>query len=270
MIRYTLLNEAHSWEPTPPDYMTGAEPHWSRIRPFVLASASEFRPDSLPAPFSTDKNSEFYKYAEELVNACSRLDSNQQSMLAFWDDNPGVSSVYGHMKHIKKKMTPGGHWMAITSKVITDKNLSMAAASELLAATAIAISDGFIACWEAKYHFQTLRPITYVHRHITTNWQPILQTPPFPEFPSGHATISAAAATVLTGYIGSGYAYTDSTEVRYGLPVRSFPSFMDAATECAASRFYGGIHFMPSNLAGTEIGKKVGSLVLNKIHKNPS
>jgi hypothetical protein len=264
MIRYTLLEETGSWEPTPPDYMQGAEPHWNKIRLFVIDSAACFRPDTLPVAFSIDPDSEFYRNAKELVTASKTLDSNQYAMAAFWDDNPGVSSVYGHMKHIKKKMTPGGHWMAITGHVAEKEKLSMAKTAELFAATSIAIIDAFISCWDAKYHYQTIRPVTYIHRHITVEWQPLLQTPPFPEFPSGHATISAAAATVLTALAGDNYAFTDSSEYRYGLPVRSFGSFMEAARESARSRFYGGIHFMPSNESGTQMGIKVGEKVVEK------
>jgi membrane-associated phospholipid phosphatase len=264
MVRYTLLHEAGSWEPTPPDYLPGAEPHWSKIRTFVLDSAAQFLPDTLPVAFSTNPQSAFFKNAKAVIDAASALDSNQISMAAFWDDNPGVSSVYGHMKHIRKKMTPGGHWMAVIGQLVRKDSLNMSASSTIYALTSIAVADAFFASWDAKYRYQTIRPITYIHRHITDDWQPLLQTPPFPEFPSGHATISAAAATVLTGLAGDNYSYTDSTEYRFGLPVRSFSSFMHAATECAESRFYGGIHFMPSNESGTAIGVKVGDAVLVK------
>jgi len=269
MVRYTLQHNPSSWEPTPPDYLQGAEPHWDKIRPFTIDSASQFRPDSIPVAFSTSPSSEFYQNAVKIVTSTRSIDSNQLSMTAFWDDNPGVSSVYGHMKQIKKKMTPGGHWMAITGNVVQAKKMDMSSSAELFAVTAIAISDAFITCWDAKYHFQTIRPITYIHRHITTDWLPILQTPAFPEFPSGHATISAAAATVLTAYAGDNFSFTDSTEFQFGLPVRSFTSFMEAAKESAASRFYGGIHFMPSNIAGTKLGIETGTTVLNKIRSKP-
>lgn len=265
-VRYVLLGTPESWQPTPPDYMTAAEPHWEEIRPFVLPEASCFLPDSIRA-FSIDKKSDFYKEAYDVYMAGKQIDSNQRSMAIFWDDNPNVSTYLGHLTVFKQKMTPGGHWMAIISKVVKDKNLDMIQASQAYSLTAVAIADAFISCWNAKYKFGTIRPITYINKYIDDKWQPVIQTPPFPEFPSGHSTLSAAAATVLTNLFGDNYAFTDSSEVPYGLPVRSFKSFYEASDEAALSRFYGGIHFKSGNEAGKEIGKKVGNLVVEKLLK---
>ncbi|HEX5001151.1 MAG TPA: vanadium-dependent haloperoxidase [Bacteroidia bacterium] len=156
--------------------------------------------------------------------------------------------------------------MAITGKAIAKKNLSMPEAAEALTVTSVAVCDAFISSWDAKYYFGTIRPVTYINRHITPDWQPILQTPPFPEFPSAHSTISAAAATVLTSFFGDHFAFTDSTEAPFGLPVRSFDSFIGAALECANSRMYGGIHFAQSNRSGTATGMKIGEKVLSKLN----
>lgn len=262
--RYTLLYKPGSWQPTPPDYMPAIEPHWQEIRPFLLPESSCFLPDTIPF-FSTEKNSAFYKEAYDVYQAVIHIDSNQRSMAIFWDDNPNVSSYYGHLTVFNQKMTPAGHWMAIIAQVIKEKNLDMIHASESYTLTSIAIADAFISCWDAKYRYSTIRPVTYINKYIDGNWNPVLQTPPFPEFPSGHSTISAAAATILTHFFGDHYAFTDSSEVPYRLPVRSFKSFYDASDEAAMSRFYGGIHFKPANEAGKIIGRKAGKLVIEKI-----
>jgi hypothetical protein len=263
--RYVLLKTPEAWEPTPPDYLPAVEPHWGEIRPFVIPQAAAFRPDSLPVPFSPAKNSTFYKNALDVYHAVQNLDSNQRSMSVFWDCNPNVSTLFGHLELFAQKMTPAGHWMAITALLVKEKKLNMTAASAAFAITSIALADAMIACWDAKYYFQTIRPVTYINKYIDPLWNPILQTPPFPEFPSGHSTISAAAATVLTDMFGNNFSFTDSSEVPYRLPVRSFVSLNQAADEVAESRFYGGIHFMPANESGKIIGRKVGALVIEKL-----
>ncbi len=263
-VRYSLLYSPGSWLPTPPDYMQAAESQWNKIRPFVLPDASCFLPDSCPK-FSTEKNSMFYKMALDVYQASKNADSNQRSMAIFWDDNPNVSDQFGHLEVFNQKMTPGGHWMAITAHIIKKNNLSLPESSQAFALTSIAIADAFISCWDAKYRFQTIRPVTYINQHIDEHWMPLLQTPPFPEFPSGHSQISAAAATILTEIFGDNFAFTDSSEVPYGLPVRSFKSFYKASDEVALSRFYGGIHFMPANETGKAMGRKTGKFVLQKL-----
>ncbi len=263
MTRYVLKNAPGSWEPTPPDYMQGVEPNWKLLHTFVLDSCSMFSPDSI-LPFSTEKNSIFSNAALEVRNVGLALDSEQVSIIKFWDDNPNVSSHFGHATFFSQKMTPGGHWMAITGDVVRKKELTQSQAAFTFSLTAVALYDAFIACWDAKYSFSTIRPVTYIQKYIDKDWSPYLQTPPFPEFPSGHSTVSAAAATVLTGLFGENYTFTDSSEVPFGLPIRSFDSFYDASNEAAMSRLYGGIHFHWGNEAGKILGKKVGKMVLDK------
>jgi hypothetical protein len=129
----------------------------------------------------------------------------------------------------------------------------------------ISLADGFISCWDEKYKIKHIRPETYLERYVDPNWDPILQTPPFPEFPSGHSVISGAAATTLTHLVGDSFTYTDSTEVEFGMAPRQFKSFFEASAEAAESRLYGGIHFRPAIDYGAAQGKKVGECVLAKI-----
>ena len=262
--RYSLLNTDGSWLPTPPDYTPAMEPHWDQIRTFVIPNAAVYLPDSL-IEFSTDPLSEFYSLNKEVYEAVNIAESDQIVMAKFWDDNPVVTEHKGHMKIKNKKMTPGGHWVAITSYAVRDYNLDMPSAAYSFAMTSIALADAFISCWDAKYHFQTIRPVTYINDHISSDWQPILQTPPFPEYPSGHSAISASAATVLTHMFGDNFAFVDSSETPFDLPVRSFNSFNHAAEEVALSRYYGGIHYKISNQVGVDMGVKVGNEVIKKL-----
>ena len=133
------------------------------------------------------------------------------------------------------------------------------------ALTSIALADGFISCWDEKFRSNLIRPETLINKHIDEEWLPLLQTPPFPEYTSGHSVISNAAAIALTSLFGENFAFADDTEVKYGLTVRSFTSFVDASEEAAISRLYGGIHYMPAIANGVTQGKSLGTYVVGKL-----
>jgi PAP2 superfamily len=134
----------------------------------------------------------------------------------------------------------------------------------------ISLIDGFISCWDEKYRSKLIRPESYINQYIDENWLPILQTPPFPEYTSGHSVISGAASVALTHLFGENFSFTDSTEVVFGLPVRKFESFYQASSEAAISRMYGGIHYRPAVEEGLNEGKLLGSFVLSKIQTKQS
>jgi hypothetical protein len=142
---------------------------------------------------------------------------------------------------------------------------NMAESAEAYAKVAIALMDAFVSCWDEKYRSNLVRPETYINQHIDENWTPLLQTPPFPEYTSGHSMISNAAAVVLTDLFGDNFTFTDSTELEFGMPPRSFGSFKEAAAEATISRLYGGIHYRPACEIGLDIGVKIGQLVVSKI-----
>jgi hypothetical protein len=142
--------------------------------------------------------------------------------------------------------------------------------AEAYARTGIAVADGFISSWDEKYRSNLVRPETVINAHLDETWQPLLQTPPFPEYTSGHSVISTAAATVLTDQFGDGFAFSDSTEMEYGLPVRSFSSFNQAAAEAAISRLYAGIHYRMAIEEGITQGRKVGEQVIRKVNTRES
>jgi hypothetical protein len=262
--KYTVSNEPHTWQPTPPAYGEGIEPHWSKIRPFLLESADQFQ-SSPPTDFSIDTDSEFYKEAEEVFHAVNNLTPEQSDIAYFWDCNPYKVNVKGHVMFAEKKITPGGHWMGIAAIASKTAGQDWKGMSETLAYTSIALFDAFIACWDEKYRSALIRPETYINKYIDEDWLPVLQTPPFPEHTSGHSVASNAAAEALTKLLGEPFHFVDSTEVAYGLPIREYTSFREAAAEATISRLYGGIHFMPAIEFGAEKGKKLGVYINEKV-----
>lgn len=268
MPKYNVdASDPSRWQPTPPAYMDGIEPHWKKIRTMSLDSAAQFKPKSHPK-FSLKKGSDFYKELIEVYDVSNRItkegdDSEEIEIAQFWDCNPYVSVTRGHFMFATKKITPGAHWIGIT-KIASDKaDLSFDETIYAFTKTSIGIFDAFISCWDEKYRSNLIRPETLINQHIDEKWKPILQTPPFPEYTSGHSVVSGSASTVLTSIFGDGFKFDDDTEVPYGLPIRSFESFNKAAEEAAISRLYGGIHYMAAIDDGLLQGRNVGNWVIN-------
>lgn len=262
-FKHTVTNEEGTWVPTPPAYMDAAEPQWNKIRCWVMDTCNQFQPPK-PFAYSLSKGSPYEKEVMEVYNIGKNLTKEQRDIAYFWDDNAFVMNVAGHVSYASKKMTPGGHWMHITQTVARQKKLNLMQTVEAYTLTSFAVADGFIACWDEKYRSKTVRPETVINKSMDPKWTPFLQTPPFPEYPSGHSTITAAAATVLTGLMGDNVAFTDSTEFKYGHGVRKFTSFKHAAQEASVSRLYGGIHYRSALDNGAAMGEKVGQWVLQK------
>ncbi len=262
--KFSVTDEDQRWKPTPPMYHEGIEPHWRDIRPFVIESADQFTPE-LPTEFSLDENSLFYKELMEVYDVVNNLNEEQREIASFWDCNPYVMNVTGHVMHASKKITPGGHWIGITKIACEEGGASFMKTLESYALTSIALADGFIACWDEKYRSNLIRPETVINEHIDKDWLPTLQTPPFPEYTSGHSVISTAAAAALTSIYGADFAFDDDTELEYGLPMRSFPSFLAASQEAAVSRLYGGIHYRPAIDNGVIQGQKLGDYVVANV-----
>ncbi|WP_422082282.1 vanadium-dependent haloperoxidase [Ulvibacterium sp.] len=263
--RYSVTDNPGRWRPTPPDYMEAIEPHWNTLRPFVLDSAAQFDP-GLPTSFDTDEESQFYKEAKEVYETVENLDDEQLEIAKFWDCNPNISHTKGHVMYFQQQISPGGHWMHITAQVLDEQKANTVESAATLALTGIVLADAFISCWDQKYKSNLTRPETYINKYMDPDWTPILQTPAFPEHTSGHSVASTAAATMLTHIFGDNYAFADATEVPYGLPIRSYPSFMRASQEAAISRLYGGIHYKPAIELGIQQGAAVGNYVIEHIN----
>ncbi|MDM9631411.1 vanadium-dependent haloperoxidase [Robiginitalea aurantiaca] len=267
MSKFTVdTDDPSRWQPTPPSYMEGIEPHWNKIRPFVIDSAAQFKP-SPPPPFDMKEGSDFYKEVKEVYDISNditeRGDTSEEVAIAqFWDCNPYVSVTRGHLMFATKKISPGAHWMGITKIACRDTGSDFDKTTYAYAKAAIAMADAFISCWDEKYRSNLIRPETLINEYIDDSWKPVLQTPPFPEYTSGHSVVSGAAAVALTDIFGEDFAFDDDTELKYGLPVRSFTSFRQAADEAAISRMYGGIHYRKAVEVGVKQGRDLGAFVI--------
>lgn len=231
------------WVPTPPGFLPALQPYWGANRPFALSSSGASSPP--PPPYSAEAGSAFYAEAYECYTAVGHLTPEQEAIARFWSDDPGQTP------------TPPGHSISILTQVGRTLDVSLATAAEAYAKTGIAVADAFIACWNTKYLYNLLRPVTYIRSLFDPAWTPLLVTPPFPEYTSGHSVQSGAAAQVLTDLFGE-VAFVDRTHESRGLPARSFGSFHEAAEEAAVSRLYGGIHFRAAIERGLEQGRSIG------------
>jgi PAP2 superfamily len=263
---YIVSQQPGRWVPTPPDYMDAVENNWGKIRPLILDSVSQFRP-APPIPYDTAKGAAFYKEAYQVYDAIVKPNAGDSATAWYWDDNPNTSVTDGHITYFLQKNSPPGHWVHIACAVAEKENYDAIKTAALVSQTAIAIFDVIISCWETKYYYNYIRPETFINKYIDKNWQPLIQTPPFPEYPSGHSCISASAATILTNMVGDNYAFIDSAEVPFGRPVRKFDSFYQAASQAGISRMYGGIHFKEALETGNKQGKQVGAFIAFKLNK---
>ena len=267
--KYTIRDEDFFWKPTPPDYMDGIEPHWNKIRTLVLDSASQFAPKK-PLPFDLTEGSSFQRQLQEVLDVGNNLTDEQIEIAKFWDCNPYVTHHRGHAMFATKKITPGGHWIGITAIATRQSKSSFEETINAYANVSIALFDAFISCWDEKWETLVVRPETLINQYYDEEWLPLLQTPPFPEYTSGHSVISRAAAVTLTDLFGANFNFTDTTELAYGLPERSYNSFFHASEEAAISRLYGGIHYMMAITEGVEQGQKIGNLIIKKLHTKKS
>lgn len=233
------------------------EPYWDRVRPFGMSYA-EVCAVALNAPFDTTPDSSFYLQALEVMTTGDQLNDTQREIAQFWVDTPGITG------------TPAGHWLMIENQLVEQLDLPLSRAAEMYALVGMAMGDAFISAWSLKYQAMLLRPETYIQRYIRRNWAPFIQSPPFPEYPSGHSVVSGAASEVLTTMFG-GVAFTDRTPILagHGQVQRSFTTFEAAAYEAAISRMYGGIHFRAAIENGVRQGECVGRQILNNVLLRP-
>lgn len=263
--KYTITNEPGTWVPTPPAYTQAVEPHWREIRTLVMDSASQFMPER-PLKFDPlNKAGEFYKALMHVKNTVDSLTEEQKIIADFWDDNPFKLNVVGHVQYGTKKFSPPGHWMNIVGIIAEKQHADFSTTAYAYAKTSIALFDAFISCWDEKYRSVYVRPETVINKYYNPEWQPYIQTPPFPEYTSGHAVISAASAEVMTDIFGDNISYTDSSELEFGIPNRTFTSVREAAKEASISRVYGGIHYTYSCDAGAKEGKALGEMIVQRL-----
>lgn len=238
------------WVSTPPAFQNALLPYWGNNRPMLTANlAGPIDPPAHPA-FSSDVSSLFYSYAHQVYTTVNNLTTEQQTIATYWADGGGT-------------FTPPGHNIAIVLQMIRNTNMDLGTAAVLLAKAGIAENDAGIVCWRAKFATNLLRPVTYIRNYIDANWLPLIATPPFPTYTSGHSTFSGAAAKILAMELGENFSFTDSTKIPYGFAPRSFSSFEAAAQEAALSRLYGGIHYAFDNENGFQCGEMIALNVEN-------
>ena len=248
---WRVAEAASDWVPTTLVQLqqTPLLPDWGNNRPFAMTDGAVCSLQPPPA-YSEEPGSAFHTEAMEVYDITRALTPEQRLIARFWSDDPMLSP------------TPPGHWIAIAMQILEAQNAPADRRAEVLALLGITLADAFIACWRAKFEYDLLRPVTYIRRLIDKTWEPLLITPPFPEYPSGHSTQSGAAATVLTALFGEGFAFNDATHVDEGMDARDYPDFWTAAHEAGRSRLYGGIHFRAGVERGLEQGACVGQQTL--------
>ena len=228
------------------------EPYWGSFRTFAIRDGDECAPPGLPA-YSEKPGSPFWLVAKEFYDSVETITPAKREIALFWADNPVATG------------TPGFHWVSVVNQMIARRNLNADAAAELYTLTSIAIADAFIGCWREKYKSLVLRPVTYTQRVFDPKWVTLFATPPFPEYPSGHSTLSAAASHVLSRVLGDTIPFVDSTQVDIGFAPRPFKSFSAARDEVAISRVYGGIHYVRSVMDGLAQGECIGERVMTRL-----
>jgi len=255
--RYAARTELGRWQPTLPGLKPPLLPHWGTVKPFALRDLADVRPPG-PPTWTSEEFEASYREVKILGAVDSRVRTADETEIArFWADGEGT-------------VTPPGHWNRIAQTVATERGLSFEENARLFAMLNVAMADAAIACWECKFHFDVWRPITAIrfanqlkNPAIVANpdWTPLLPTPPFPGYTSGHSSFSGAAAAVLAAFFGSDSMRFASTSDTLPGKSRSFVRFSDAAMEAGMSRIYGGIHWNFDNRDGLEFGKKIGLYV---------
>ena len=247
-LEYKLTEGPAHWVPTSLVAQQQAPllPHWGKVRTFAMPDGAAC---GLPPPpaYSEEKDSQFYKEAHEVYETVNGLTDGQRTIARFWSDDPMLSP------------TPPGHWISIAIQILERDNADLVTSADALVRLGVTLADAFVGCWDSKFRYDLVRPLTYIRRVIDPKWEAILITPPFPEYPSGHSTQSGAAAAVLTDVFGPAFAFEDATHEADGLQPRAYASFWEAAEEAGISRLYGGIHFRAAIERGLDQGRCIGA-----------
>ena len=215
------------WQRTPPRLWSALDPGWGRVRPMVLPDVLTFRAEPPPA-WNSDA---FRAERASFVARQQHLTDAERDRTRYWA--AGMGSV-----------TPAGMWLMTATGLLRQHGATNRQAAQVYATLATSMHDSFIACWDSKYQYLVVRPITWM-REDYPNWVGTIETPPFPSYPSGHAMVSGTASTILSAY------FPDAT-----------PTLKAMAEEAAWSRVTGGIHWKLDSDAGSAAGRKIATWIL--------
>ena len=265
--KFKLSGKPGAWKPTPPDYADALEPNWEKIRTFFIDSSSQFTAKYKPYPFDVkNQESPYYKELKEVQDQVDTTTVNQLATAKYWDCNPLAPQHSSHITFAEKKLTPGGHWLSIGRSISKQNKDNLLSAAKMYAQVALSINDGFIACWDAKYHYDYIRPVTAIQENWKSNWNTLILTPNFPEYPSGHSVVSGVASTVLASIYGDQTKFIDNAEEPFGMAPREFNSLTEACDQAAMSRFWAGIHYKKAILDGAVMGREIGDVITSKLN----
>ncbi len=243
------------WVRTQPGFVDALQPFWGANR-LMVASSGNVCEDIPYLPFSKDSTSEFYAQNKRILSLFQDLSQTKIDIAKYWDDAPGITG------------TPVGHLFNIGLQLAKLKDLSLAKSTELFVLLGVAINDAMRETWKLKYHYNLIRPYSYIQRYISKKFETIIVTPPFPEFPSGHSFQSGAGSEVLKYIFTDAMSFTDSTnQLRTdmnGAP-RTFKNFTEMSEQMSISRFYGGIHYENTLRVSLIYGRKIGSNTIQSI-----
>jgi hypothetical protein len=252
---YKPADEAGRWRPTPAKFAEPLLPGWANVKGFAVIDRAAFRPPG-PPKLDSDAYAATLRELRAVGGTTSETRTKDQTEVAhFWAGGEGT-------------VTPPGHWNRIAQSVAADKKLSLAESARLFALLNVAMADAALVCWECKFKFDVWRPVTAI-RAVEPDWTPLLPTPPFPAYTSGHSSFSGAAAAALAAFFGTDrVSFSTASD---GLPgvSRSFDSFSAAAREAGMSRIYGGIHWAFDNTDGLACGREIGEYVALRHFRAP-
>lgn len=247
---YTVPVGPGLWVPTPPANLAPFGPYWKNNRLMVQGSLNGTAPPP-PPPYSTTPGSAYYEMVKEVYDISQTLTQEQKNIGVYYRDNPGFG---------------GGHYLSIVKQVLEQEECKLDSAALAYAKTGITLVDGGVGCWTAKYTYNVERPITYIRNILGhTTWTPLIVTPNFPEYTSGHSTASGGVAEMLTGLFGDNYHLTNHSYDYLGMAPRTYSSFYQMSQEIGDSRVYGGIHYRIACTEGNKQGRKIAQNINNTL-----
>ena len=247
-------NAIGEWRPTPPGFASGAGPQFATMTTWVIDSPSQFRPAGPPALSSAAYATALNEVKSMGIATGSLRTTDQTNLSIFWNGNTAL------------------YWNRVARAIAAQRNYTLSQESLLFGVLNVSMADAAIACWDAKYHFVSWRPVTAIRladqdgnpaTDVDLTWTPLLITPAHPEYPSGHSTVSGAAARVLAVVFGDKTPFTLDSELQPGV-LRSYSGFSAALAEVHNARVFGGIHFRPACIDGSVIGRQVADQVMQR------